>query len=287
MNNLAISLKKFFTNKNVVTIIGVVAIIVILYFLYTKTIDNATEMIQVPVAADRISPQTLIDADKVTFASVANAAKPDNVIMDTKRIVGKYTGVGVTVPKGAMFYEDYVVEKEELPGNWLTLLEKDQEGNLQIPYYFAVNVTTTFGNSIQPNDLVDFYVRTYDENQKLIFGKMLSNVKVLAVTDSQGKDVFRSQDDIGTPAFLNFGLTTEFHDVLKKAEYLQGTDLEVIVVPHGGTLEDNKGLEIEVSSEELREIILVRAKDLEVKKKTSNSNSNEPSANDPLQTVNP
>ena len=43
MNNLFISLKKFFTNKNTVTIIGVVAILIILYFMYTKTIEKQTD----------------------------------------------------------------------------------------------------------------------------------------------------------------------------------------------------------------------------------------------------
>lgn len=273
MNNLAISLKKFFTNKNVVTIVGVLAILVILYFLYTSTINKATQKVRVPVAANRISPQTQITSQDITFIEVANAAKPDDVIMDEGRIVGKYTGVGVTVPKGGMFYGEYIVEKEDLPGSWLTLLEKDAEGKLQIPYYFRVSLETTFGNSIQPNDYVDFYVRTYDKKNTLIFGKMLSNIKVIAVTDSQGKDVFRSQDDIGSPAYLNFGLAADLHDVLKKTEYIQGKQIEVIVIPHGGTLEDNSNLAVEVSSEYLRDLIQAQSVELPENVNT-NSNSN-------------
>ena len=142
MNNLAISLKKFFTNKNTVTIIGVIVILVILYFLYTNTVDKATEMIQVPVASRTINPQTQITAEDVTYIEVANAAKPDKVLMNDGDIIGKYTGVGATIPEGSMFYSDVIVVKEDLPGNWLTLLEKDALGNLQIPYYFSVNTTT-------------------------------------------------------------------------------------------------------------------------------------------------
>lgn len=277
MNNLAISLKKFFTNKNTVTIIGVVAILIILYVMYTKTINKATEKIQVPVASKTINPQTQITADDITHIEVANAAKPDKVIMKDELIIGKYTGVGVTVPEGSMFYNDVIVEKEELPGNWLTLLEKDAEGNLQIPYYFSVNTTTTFGNSIQPGDYVDFYVRAYNEKDELMFGKMIENIKILAVTDGSGQDVFKSQTDIGTPSFLNFGLSSELHDVLKKAEYLNGTDIELIVIPHGGAVPE-ENLETNVTSSQLRDFITTKAAEVKQDDATvatdSNANSN-------------
>ena len=254
MNNLAISLKKFFTNKNTVTIIGVVAILVILYFLYTSTVNNATEKVQVPVAANTINPQTQITAEDVTYVEVANAAKPDDVIMNDSEIIGKYTGVGMTVPQGSMFYAGVVVEKEDLPGSWLKLLEKDALGNLQKPYYFPVNVTTTFGNSIQPGDYVDFYVKTYNEQDVLMFGRMIENVKVLAVTDSDGQNVFRSQGDIGDPAFLDIGLSDELHDVFRKSENINEVEIELIVVPHGGAVPETD-LEVNVSSEYLRDFI--------------------------------
>ena len=259
MNNLAISLKKFFTNKNTVTIIGMIAILVILYVLYTKTVNEHIKKITVPVAAKTINPQTQITAEDVTYIEIANAAKPaDNVYMTDKEIVGKYTGVGSTVPEGSMFYKSVIVEKEDLPGNWLTLLEKDALGNLQIPYYFSVNTTTTFGNSIQPGDYIDFYVRSYNEKEQLMFGKMLENVKVLAVTDGSGKDVFRSQQDIGSPSFLNFGLSVDNHDVLKKAEYLNGTDIELIAIPHGGAVPE-ENLVTNVTSDQLKQHILTKA----------------------------
>ena len=239
MNNLGISAKKFFTNKNTITIIGVVAILVILYFMYTKTINTATKKISVPVAAKTINPQTQITAEDIKYIEVASAAKPDGVVMNQNEILDKYTGVGCTIPEGSMFYRSVIVNKEDLPGNWLTLLEKDALGNLQKPYYFSVNVTTTFGNSIQPG-----------------------NIKVLAVTDGQGKDVFRSSQDIGSPAFLNFGLSNELHDLFKKAEYLNGTDIELIVVPHGGAVKE-EDLQVNVDSDTLRDFIQNKAFDLE------------------------
>jgi len=235
MNNLGLSLKKFFTNKNTVTIIGVVAILVILYFMYTKQIQKATKEIEVPVAKETIYPQTLIDSSKVTTIKVAQAAKPKDAILSRGAIENHYTGVGVTVPKGSMFYKEYIVTAEELPGNWLTKLEPQSVNSLELerPYSFPVNVATTFGNSIQPGDYVDFYLKAYDDNKQIIFGRIFDNVKVLSVTDSSGKEVFRSQNSIGTPAYLNFGFDNETYQIFKYVEYASG-DMQLVVVPRGG-----------------------------------------------------
>lgn len=284
MNNLAISTKKFFTNKNTVTIIGVIAVLVILYFLYTKTINEATDEVQVPVATQTIPPQTQINDSDVGFVKVANAAKPDNVLMDANsQIIGKYTAVGSTIYEGSMFYSEAVVNKEDLPGNWLTLVDTATEK----PYYYAVNTETTFGNSIQPNDYVDFYVRAKNEKGQLMFGKMLSNVKVLAVTDSEGRDVFRSSTEVAAPAFLNFGLAEDNYNVLKKAEYLDGTDLELIVVPHGKSVTESE-LSVEVNSTKLKDYIEKQTIKITDEKKvvTQTQNQTQTQTQDQTQTQN-
>ena len=106
---------------------------------------------------------------------------------------------------------------------------------------------------------------------------MIENIKILAVTDGSGQDVFKSQTDIGTPSFLNFGLSSQLHDVLKKAEYLNGTDIELIVIPHGGAVPE-ENLETNVTSSQLRDFITTKAAEVKQDDATvaadSNANSN-------------
>ena len=296
MNNLAISLKKFFTNKNTVTILGVVAILVILFFMYTKTIDDKIKEVSVPVAAKTINPQTEITTEDVTTIQIASAAKPDDSKIATNEgeIIGKYTGVGVTVPEGSMFYKDLIVEKEELPGNWIRQLQIDEATQkMPIPYQLETDVEKTYGNSIQPGDYIDIYIKTIDEKNQLIFGKMIENLKVESVTDGEGNEVFRSQTDIGEPAHLNFGLSEDFFDVFKKAEYITGIDLEIIVVPHGGMPTEEK-LATRVTAEALRGIIINRAAKVEqdpVETTTNNAGTDSTTTTDgnteTVETVNP
>ena len=278
MNNLAISLKKFFTNKNTVTIIGVVAVLAILYFLYSKQIAKETKKENVPVAEHTISPLTYIESGDITHVEVAHAAKPEGVILVDSQIIGKYTGENVTIPKGGMFTKEQLVTEDELPGPWLTLVDTKTKG--EMPYYFSVNVTTTFGNSIQPDEYVDMYIKTYDEKEegKLIYTKLYENLKVLAVTEGSGKNVFRSTNDIGTPSFLNFGIPVSEQEIIKKAELLNGTDIDLIIIPQGGKNRRGQEKELRVNTY-MRNYIAEKTVEVERPTESTDENNNTSNSN--------
>jgi hypothetical protein len=253
MNNFMISAKRFVTNKNTVTIIGVIIILVILYYGYQSTIKSAVNPVKVPVAANLIEPQTQVTGSDIQWIEVPSISKSSNVLTNESEIVGKYTGINATIPQGSMFYKDVLVEKEDLPGTWLTKLKLDVNGVIDIPYYVSVNVVTTYGNSIQPDDFVDFYMKAKDESNLIMFGKLIENVQILAVKDGNGQDVFASVESTSTPAYLYFGLADELHILLRKAIYLTSLGVEIVVVPHGGVTPVTG--DVEVSSEYLRDYI--------------------------------
>jgi hypothetical protein len=234
-----ISLKRFFTNKNTVTIIGVVIVLIILYYGYSSTIKKAVNPTRVPIAAHDLQPQTQITSSDIKWIEVPSVSKDKNVLTNSSAIVGKYVGVNSMIPEGSMFYASSVVEKEDLPGNWLTLLSTDE-----IPIYYSVTLVSTFSNSIQPGDYVDIYMRgKSDKEGKYFYGKFIEN------KDSSGKDVFTSSGDVGTPAYIYFGLEKDYYYILTKASFL--TDVQLMMVPHGGAV-PLVG-DVEVTSKFLRE----------------------------------
>ena len=123
MNNFVIRLKRFFTNKNVVTVIGVLLVLVILFYGYSSSIKKQTNPINLPVAAKTINAQTQITNEDITYVQVANSMVGEGVIRASGLIIGKYTNLNVTVPKGSVFYSDWLVEEDELPGNWIEQLD--------------------------------------------------------------------------------------------------------------------------------------------------------------------
>ena len=128
----------------------------------------------------------------------------------------------------------------------------------------SVNTESTYGNSVYPGNYIDIYLKavykvaegekvTADHN-KIMLGKLMSNVKVLAVKDSSGQAVFSNLDEQRTPAMIVFAVPEEYYVLLKKAEFLRTYDSTLIPVPTNESLKDEPG-ELEISSESLKEWI--------------------------------
>lgn len=249
MNNIIISIKRFFTNKNTVTIIGVIVVILIIYFGYNSAIKKATSPVQIPVAKNTIQPRTLITNDMIKLTSIPSVAVSKDVIRTSGAIVGKYSNINTVIPAGSMFYTGVVVNKEDIPD---TLFE--EIGENEVPYNFPVSMATTYGNSILPGNYVDIYMKALDNSRGLMVGKLLENVKVLAVKDSSGNNVFEDLSQNRTPAYLYFGVSEDIHILLRKATYMSGNSVVLFPVPHGTNYQDEE-LSTVVSTQYLRDFI--------------------------------
>ncbi len=73
MKNFSESAKRFFKNKNVVTILGIIIILVILYMAYTKQINDQVSPVIVPVAKETIQPRTEITSDMIEMVEMPNS----------------------------------------------------------------------------------------------------------------------------------------------------------------------------------------------------------------------
>ncbi len=230
MNNFVIGLKRFFTNKNVVTIIAVIAILAILYYGYSSSINKKTNPVNMPVAARTINPQTQITNEDITYISVANSMISSDVLRNPTDILGKYTNVNVTVPAGSMFYSEWLSTADNIPGNWIEQL--DYEAG-ELGYYMSVSTESTLGKSVLPGTYIDIFMKATDENGTVMFGKLMKNIKVLVVHDGDGNNIFANASDVGTPEKIGFAVSQDYYTLLKKAEYL---NVELILAPRGATV---------------------------------------------------
>lgn len=231
MNNLLVSIKKFITNKNVVTVLGVIAILVVLYLGYSSTINKQVEPKEVPVASQTIQPRTLITEEMITYITVPAAIISDNVQFSIDSIIGMYTDVNTVIPSGSMFYEDVLVTKEELPN---TAFVQVKEG--ERPYAFRVTPENTYGNSIFPGEVIDIYMKAVDESGQVMVGRLLEKVEVLAVKDDAGNHVFENTAEDRVPSTFLFGVPEDIFILLKKSEYLEKDGVELFPVPYGGDI---------------------------------------------------
>lgn len=246
MNNLMVSAKRFFKNKNTVTIIGVLVILGLLYWGYSSQVNKAVAPVSVPVAATTIQPRTEITEAMISTIEVPTIALTENVFRNANAIIGKYSNINTVIPAGSMFYTQTLIDKQDLPDSSFV-----EVGEGKVPYLFSVDQESSFMNSIYPGNKIDIYMKANDSSGKVMIGKLIADLEVIAVKDSSGRNVFENTEEDRQAAYFVFGLDEEIHILLRKATYLSG--VELIPVPHGGTVSD-KG-ETRVSTEYLKSYI--------------------------------
>lgn len=258
MGNMSVAIKKFLSNKNTVTVLGVVLGIIVLYVGYNLRVNSKLSPVAIPYAKQTIKPKTKITSDMVGIMNVPRDMIRGDVITDQAQVVGKYVINDSVVPEGSLFYTRCVVPKDQLPDS--VLLEYPEGYTL---YNMQVTMESTYSNMILPKNYMDVYVKitnnidkdaTSPIEDRIMVGKLLQNVKVLAVKDANGDDVFEDLDEKKTPALIIFAIPEEYHILLRKAEYLNNYSAELIPVPTNASLQSNPD-EVSISSTEIKDFI--------------------------------
>ena len=263
MENVLVSAQRILRNKNFITIAGVIIILVLLYWGYSSQINKAVQPITVPVATETIQPRTEITDDMVDLIDMPAISVTDNVIKYKNGVVGKYSNINTVIPAGSMFYTDTVIEKSKLPDSVFIKVKKGE-----IVYNFPVDIESTFGNSIYPGNKIDIYMKTGDgTDEKIMLGKLVENIEVLAVKDSSGRDVFENTSEQRTPSMMIFGLPADINLLLRKAAYMDTMGVELFPIPHGGSV-DTSGT-TEVSTQQLVDYIEAHAVNIPVEDTTA------------------
>lgn len=220
MANLLIGLKKFLQNKNIVTLVGLVLVIAILYVAYSIRVKEAINPITVPYALEQITGSTQIKKSKIgTMQVPPSMLRNADVYTKVGEVIDKYVAIDTVIPEGSLFYKKAVVSREQMPDDIIL----DYKAGYQL-YYQKVDVTSTYGNSIIPGNYIDIHFSAYDSHAKrVITGNLISNVLVLAVKDKDGRPVFQSIDEQRQPAMVVVALKEEYFKMLLAAEALQKT----------------------------------------------------------------
>ena len=252
MGNLVNTLKRFLGNKNTVTIIGVLLGVVVLYFGYQWRVNQAITPVNVPYAKQEITSRTLITNEMVGHISVPRSlvSTSSNLVTSDAGVIGKYVTFGATIPQNSLFYNELLIEEDKMPDSAFA----DIRDGYTI-YSLSVDLHSTYGNSIYPGNYIDLYVKALDENNQVIFGKMIESIEVLAVKDSQGRHVFESATESRTPSELLFAVPNNMYSLLMKAGYVTSGNIEIIPVPRNASYSANPG-DTQVSSEYIQEFIL-------------------------------
>lgn len=253
-------------SKKTVTAICAVLIVIVLVVAYNIRVNKATSPVSIPIAKETIQPKTLITDAQITTVRVPKDSLAGRYYTNRQEIIGKYSNVNTLIPEGSLFYKDAIVSKEELPDAALYDL-KDGE----VLYYMTVNMLTTYSNSVLPGNYIDIYVSTKIDGKAAV-GKLLSNVKILAVKTSDGLNVFENAEESRTPYLLIFGLEKDNFLLMKKITAINnysvfteagGSKIDLSIVPTTvGQGEDEGEIKTNVTSQYLKDYILNMSEDI-------------------------
>lgn len=238
MENALIGIKRFIKNKNTVTIFCILVSLAVLYLAYNYRIKKEIAPIYVPYAVVDIAPKTKITSDMVSTKKVPGGLIDiAETYVSVDDIVGKYVRNDAVIPRNSIFYNAMLVDWEGLPSS----LYEDIEDGYTI-YQLSVNMDSTYGNSIFPGNIIDIYAfisnaediieGTADDGSPYrLYTKFIDSIKVLAVTDDAGNNVFETIDKPLEPRKLIFAVPDCLYVTLINAENMSEKDIELIPIP--------------------------------------------------------
>lgn len=244
--NVMEKIKKLLLNRNTVTILGVLAGVIALWFAYSITLDKAVKPTKVPVAVKDIPAGSIITKDDIEYVDInRDVLKKASIITSSNQLINYYVNNNTSVTKGSMFYTSQVVKKDELIDRDLEIIPE----NYKI-YWLSVDNTTTYANSIYPGDKIDLWLLTKVENN-YVYEPFITNIEVLSVKDSKGQNVFDVNSG-RTPAVLAFAVPNDIFVYLSKVGFLSGMSLYPVPINKNNA---DKDATTEISNKELQTLI--------------------------------
>lgn len=277
MGNVLTTVKRFLANKNTVTILGVLLAILVLYIGYNWRVKQAITPITVPYAKEELSSRTLITSDMIGYMEVSSSVvrSSSNIITSASELINNYVAYGTTIPANSMFYKSQILSSNEMPDSAFANIPDGYT-----IFSLGVDLHTTYGNSIYPGNYIDLYFKGVDDNGKLMYGKFIESIEVLAVKDSQGNHVFETTVENRTPAELLFAVPDDMAELLEQATYITGYSIEILPKPRNASYSANPG-ERRVTSDYIKAFILSKSATIPQNTTTStNQNPNNPDTND-------
>lgn len=251
MGNLLVPFKKFLSNKNTITILGVLIGVVVLYLGYNWRVNKSIQPVQIPQATQTMfAGSKIIDGSyKLTSVPKDLITKMPNLITKREQLANKIVAYNSTIAINGFFFTENILDETEVPSSIFAYIPDGYT-----IYRMEVDNKKTYGNSILPDTKIDLYMSTtvQEDDNKPVYGRFIKSINVLAVRDKDGKDVFLDKDNPSEAALLLFAVPENLFLLLKKCEKL-GIELEP--VPRNESYTKNPSA-TELTSDDLQAMVI-------------------------------
>ena len=193
--------------------------------MYNWKVNQATQLVQVPYAKSELNSREEIKAESVSYVSVPKSllSNAKNIINSGYNVIGKFVNYGYTIPQNSFFYSQCILTNSAKP--------ESEFANIPDGYTvfrLDVDFQTTYGNSIYPGNYIDLYVKMSEKNtDKIIFGRLIKGIQVMAVYDGNGNNVFEAASEARVSTYMWFAVPNDLYNLLMTAQYVGATIMPI------------------------------------------------------------
>ncbi|MBR3694563.1 MAG: hypothetical protein IKL88_08555 [Erysipelotrichales bacterium] len=208
--------------RYVIGCIGFILIAVVSYFLFQVALDNAVDLVEVPFAKKTLYAHQMIQEEDIEMREVPRVYVQSDVILKREDIAGKYVDLSSKIPKGSLFYEDFLVSDEEIKDLPSLLLKEGQ-----MAYPIKVDLLKSSGATLHVNQHVDIYMTYASKVNKVKVTTvecLIRNARIINVKDRNGLNV-GEEDAKSVPSIVILAIQLEQVDLLRKAQEIGELDI--------------------------------------------------------------
>lgn len=245
-------MRKSLWKKRVLSLVTVLALITIIFTYTNFTINAEIDEKEVTVTKVDIPPRTQITEDMLETIVVPSRGVPTDTLTKKQDIIGLYTVAGYGISKHSFIYKDKLVSQKQMPDAGIMNLKENE-----VAFPLLVDLETSLGNSIIPDTHVDLYfkalIKETNETQA-IYGKVASQIRVLAVKDADASNVFDPEgyqqgekQDISNEQKKSlakiyiFAVPQELNEIVNKAKLLG----QIVPIATGKSYSESDEIEVE------------------------------------------
>lgn len=176
-------------HKTLVSLILTILLGCLCIFSFNEAIADATMMVKIPVANTFIGSRTVINEESIKYVDIPKWVLFENVITDQSKIVGKYVKPYNAIVNNSLFYEDLIIEEENMNDATLfSLLEGEVATSID------ADIKTSYANSILVGHMIDLYFLgkgklDKETDETIVHGEIVKNARVIAVKDKEGYSI--------------------------------------------------------------------------------------------------
>lgn len=184
---------KLFCKKHVSVLIVLVSLLIALtnYLIYPTFISKELNLVDVPIAKDKIKGGTKISNEMLEMISINPDFLPNNIILEKKDIIGKYVQSDYTINNQGFFYQDALTGSEQSWGKTYSQLNE-----YEVAYVIEFDDKYNSDDLFRVGQYIDLYYYTtiFDQDgiERLMIGKLKDLARVISVNSKDSKNTIIS-----------------------------------------------------------------------------------------------